>query len=46
MNLELFEKVFSTDEKVNQEVIRKHISKIKELSKYLPKTQSYFMQIV
>lgn len=43
MNLELFEKVFSTDEKVNQETIRRHISKIKELSAYLPKTQSYFM---
>lgn len=43
MNLELFEKVFSTDEKVNQEAIKKHISKIKELSAYLPKTQSYFM---
>lgn len=43
MNLELFEKVFSTDEKINQEIIKKHISKIKELSTYLPKTQSYFM---
>lgn len=43
MNLELFEKVFSTNEKVNQEVIRNHMSKMKELSTYFPKTQSYFM---
>ena len=43
MNLDVFEKVFSTDEKINQETIRTHISKIKELSAYLPKTQSYFM---
>ena len=43
MDLEIFEKVFSTDEKVDQNTIKKHIAKIKELSAYLPKTQSYFM---
>ncbi|WP_088322918.1 LuxR C-terminal-related transcriptional regulator [Polaribacter tangerinus] len=43
MNLELFEKVFSTIDKVNQDVINRHLKKIKELSVYLPKTQSYFM---
>ena len=29
MNLELFEKVFSTDEKINQEIIKKHMKKLK-----------------
>lgn len=43
MNLSVFEKVFSTTGQVNPAVINEHIAKIKELTPYLPKTQSYFM---
>lgn len=43
MDLEFFEKVFSSNDTINQDTIREHIAKIKELSEYLPKSQSYFM---
>lgn len=43
MNLESYEKTFSTNDKIDHEAVKKHIAKLEELDQYLPRLQSFIL---
>ncbi len=43
MNLESYERTFSTNDKINHGAVKKHIEKLAELDQYLPRLQSFIL---
>ncbi|WP_209400791.1 LuxR C-terminal-related transcriptional regulator [Pseudozobellia sp. WGM2] len=43
MNLESYERTFSTNDKIDHLAVKKHIRKLEELDQYLPKLQSFIL---
>ncbi|SDM15329.1 response regulator transcription factor [Kriegella aquimaris] len=43
MNLESYERTFSTNDKIDHDAVKKHIKKLEELDQYLPKLQSFIL---
>jgi DNA-binding CsgD family transcriptional regulator len=43
MNLEAFQKTFSTYKEIDGEVVKNHVKKLSELNFYMPKLQSYIL---
>ncbi|MGS0525561.1 hypothetical protein ACU8V7_10520 [Zobellia nedashkovskayae] len=43
LNLESYARTFSTDATIDHVAVEKHIKKLEELDRYLPKMQSYIL---